>query len=192
LLTRRAVSREVGEKLVALIEWWKDYAGKFGIQIDHSRSVGNKAGGLTTIYEKSLGAIAKGGTTALKQVYRYAEAVTEKGFVVMDTPGYDPASVTGLIAGGANMVVFTTGRGSCFGCKPVPTIKVATNTPMFRRMESDMDVNAGRILEGASVQEVGEEIFERILAVASGEKTKSETQGIGDEEFFPWHVGPVL
>ncbi len=192
LMTRRAVSQQVGQKLIDLIDWWKEYAGKFGIEIDHNRSVGNKKGGLTTIYEKSLGAIAKGGSTALKQVYQYAEAVTEKGFVIMDTPGYDPASVTGMIAGGANMIVFTTGRGSCFGCKPVPTIKVATNTPMFRRMESDMDINAGRILEGASVQEVGEEIFEKILAVASGENTKSEAQGIGDEEFCPWQWGPVL
>ena len=192
LMTRRAVSQQVGQKLINLIDWWKEYAGKFGIEIDHNRSVGNKKGGLTTIYEKSLGAIAKGGSTALKQVYQYAEAVTEKGFVIMDTPGYDPASVTGMIAGGANMIVFTTGRGSCFGCKPVPTIKVATNTPMYRRMESDMDINAGRILEGASVQEVGEEIFEKILAVASGENTKSEAQGIGDEEFCPWQWGPVL
>lgn len=192
LLTRRSVNREVGEKLVALIDWWKDYAGKFGVRVDDNRSFGNKKGGLTTIYEKSLGAIAKGGTTALRAVYQYAEAVTERGFVIMDTPGYDPASVTGMIAGGANMIVFTTGRGSCFGCKPVPTIKVATNTPMFNRMSEDMDINAGKILEGASVQEVGIEIFEKILAVASGERTKSESQGMGDEEFCPWQVGPVL
>ena len=192
LLTRRAISREIGEKLIERIRWWERYAGQFGVQIDNNPSVGNKRGGLTTIYEKSLGAIAKGGSTALRAVYQYAEPVTEKGFVVMDTPGYDPASVTGMIAGGANVVVFTTGRGSCFGCKPVPTIKIATNTPMFERMRDDMDINAGRIIDGASVAEVGREIFEKILAVAGGEQTKSEAQGIGDEEFCPWSIGPVL
>jgi altronate hydrolase len=192
LLTRRAVSQEVGEKLIQRIRWWQDYAQRFGQHIDNNPSVGNKRGGLTTIYEKSLGAIAKGGTTALRAVYEYAEPVTERGFVVMDTPGFDPASVTGMVAGGANMIVFTTGRGSCFGCKPVPTIKVATNTPMYERMRDDMDINAGRILEGASVEEVGREIFEKIIAVASGERTKSEAQGIGDEEFCPWVPGPVF
>ena len=192
LLTRRASSPEVGEKLVALIDWWKDYAGKFGAEINNNPSVGNKKGGLTTIYEKSLGAIAKGGSTALKEVYRYAEAVTAKGFVVMDTPGYDPASITGMVAGGANVLVFTTGRGSCFGCKPVPCIKISSNSPMFDRMSDDMDVNAGRILEGATVEEVGEEIFDEIVDVASGKQTKSEAQGIGEEEFCPWAIGPVL
>ncbi|MBQ18929.1 MAG: galactonate dehydratase [Planctomycetaceae bacterium] len=192
LLTRRAISREVGEKLVGLIDWWKDYAGKFGAKIDNNPSVGNKLGGLTTIYEKSLGAIAKGGTTALKEVYRYADPVTARGFVVMDTPGYDPASITGMVAGGANVLIFTTGRGSCFGCKPVPTIKIASNTPMYERMIDDMDVNAGRILEGASVEEIGREIFEEIIAVAGGKQTKSEAQGIGEEEFCPWPIGPVL
>ena len=191
-LTRRAISAAVGQKLVDRIRWWEDYAALFGSKIDNNPSVGNKKGGLTTIYEKSLGAIAKGGRTALRAVYEYAEAVTEKGFVIMDTPGFDPASVTGMVAGGANMVVFTTGRGSCFGCKPVPTIKIATNTPMFERMLDDMDINAGRILDGATVEEVGEEIFEMIIAVASGQQTKSEAQGIGDEEFCPWVPGPVL
>jgi altronate hydrolase len=191
-LTRRAISREVGEKLIQRIKWWEWYTKMFNMTIDNNPSVGNKKGGLTTIYEKSLGAIAKGGSTALKQVYRYAEPVTEKGFVIMDTPGFDPASVTGMVAGGANVVVFTTGRGSCFGCKPVPTIKIATNTPMYERMEEDMDINAGRIIDGASVEEVGREIFEKILAVAGGEKTKSELQNIGDEEFCPWTFGPVL
>jgi len=192
ILTRRAVSRAVGEKLVERIEWWKRYTGFFGVEIDNNPSVGNKKGGLTTIYEKSLGAIAKGGNTALRAVYDYAEPITEKGFVVMDSPGYDPASVTGLIAGGANIVVFTTGRGSCFGCKPVPTIKVASNTPMYERMIDDMDIDAGRILDGVPVEEVGREIFEMMIAVASGEKTKSEEQGIGEEEFCPWSIGPVL
>ena len=192
MLTRRAVTEEVGRKLIERIEWWIDYAGKLGSVINNNPSVGNKRGGLTTIYEKSLGAIAKGGSTALKAVYEYAEPVTEKGFVIMDTPGFDPASVTGMVAGGAQIVAFTTGRGSCFGCKPAPTIKIATNTPMFERLPEDMDVNAGRVLEGASVEEVGQEIFEKIIAVASGEQTKSEAQGIGDEEFCPWQPGPVL
>lgn len=192
LLTRRAISPDVGQKLIELIRWWERYTGFFGVEIDNNPSVGNKQGGLTTIYEKSLGAIAKGGNTALQEVYRYAEPVTQKGFVIMDTPGYDPASVTGMIAGGANVIAFTTGRGSCFGCKPVPCIKIATNTPMYERMQDDMDLNAGRILDGDSVEEVGREIFEKIIAVASGEKTKSEQQGIGDEEFCPWSIGPVL
>ena len=193
LLTRRAITREVAQKLLDRIRWWEDYAQRFGAQIDNNPSVGNKRGGLTTIFEKSLGAIAKGGSTALRDVYEYAQPVTERGFVVMDSPGFDPPSVTGMVAGGANVVVFTTGRGSCYGCKPVPTIKVATNTPMFTRMEDDMDLNAGRILDGeATVQSVGEELFEMILAVASGTKTKSEAQGIGDEEFCPWVPGPVF
>ncbi len=191
-LTRRAKTREIGEKLVERIKWWKHYAGMFGVEIDNNPSVGNKKGGLTTIYEKSLGAVAKAGSTALCEVYRFAEQVTAKGFVIMDTPGFDAASVTGMVAGGANVVVFTTGRGSCFGCKPVPTIKIATNTPMYERMIDDMDINAGRIIDGASVEDVGREIFEKIIAVASGEETKSESQGIGDEEFCPWSIGPVL
>jgi altronate hydrolase len=192
LLTRRAVSREVGEKLVQLIEWWKRYTGFFGVKIDNNPSPGNRNGGLTTIYEKSLGAVAKGGSTALTAVYNYAEQVTAKGFVVMDSPGFDPPSVTGMVAGGANVVCFTTGRGSCFGCKPVPSIKIATNTPMYERMSDDMDFNAGVVLEGAPVEEVGRAIFELVLEVASGRKTKSEQQGIGDEEFVPWQIGPVL
>lgn len=190
LLTRRAVSPAVAEKLLERIRWWEDYARRFGATIDNNPSYGNKQGGLTTIFEKSLGAIAKGGSSPLRAVYEYAEPVRERGFVVMDTPGYDPHSVTGMIAGGANIVVFTTGRGSCFGCKPVPTIKVATNTPMFRRMEDDMDLNAGTILDGEqSVAEVGQTLFEKIISVASGEYTKSEAQNIGDEEFCPWTPG---
>lgn len=192
LLTRRAVSPRVAEKLLERIRWWLWYAGIFGAQLDNNPSAGNKAGGLTTIAEKSLGAVAKGGSTALVDVYEYAEPVTAKGFVVMDTPGFDPPSVTGMVAGGANVVVFTTGRGSCFGCKPTPSIKIATNTPMYERMIDDMDINAGEILEGKSVAEVGQRIFEEILAVASGKKTKSELHGIGEEEFTPWIIGPVL
>ncbi len=192
LLTRRAITREVGEKLVKRIRWWEDYTKQFGVEINNNPSPGNKAGGLTTIYEKSLGAVAKGGATALMDVYEYAEQVRSKGFVIMDTPGYDPASVTGMVAGGANVVCFTTGRGSVFGCKPTPSIKIATNTPMYQRMESDMDVNAGVVLEGTPVEEVGRQIFELILAVASGQKTKSELLGVGDEEFVPWSIGPTL
>lgn len=192
LLTRRAINRQVGEKLIERIRWWEEYSAKFGATVDNNPSVGNKRGGLTTIYEKSLGAIAKGGTTALRAVYEYGEPVTERGFVVMDTPGFDPPSVTGIVAGGANIVVFTTGRGSCLGLKPAPTIKVSTNTPLFDRMIDDMDINAGTILDGASVESVGTEIFEKIISVASGEQTKSEAQGIGDEEFHPWTYGPVF
>lgn len=193
LLTRRSVTREVADKLLERIRWWEDYAKLFGAKIDNNPSVGNKKGGLTTIFEKSLGAIAKGGSSPLRAVYEFAEKVTEKGFVVMDTPGYDPPSVTGMVAGGANVVVFTTGRGSCFGCKPVPTIKIATNSLMYNRMVDDMDINAGSILDGeATVESVGEEIFEKIISVASGEKTKSEAQNIGDEEFCPWTPGPIF
>jgi altronate hydrolase len=192
LLTRRAVSRAVGEKLVERIKWWEWYTGIFGAEINNNPSPGNKEGGLTTIYEKSLGAIAKGGSTALVDVVGYAEPVTAKGFVVMDTPGYDPVSITGIVAGGANVLVFTTGRGSVFGCKPAPSIKVATNTPMYRHMIDDMDINAGVILEGTAVGEVGRQIFEEVLAVASGKKTKSELSGVGEEEFAPWSIGPTL
>ena len=192
LLTRRAVSKEVADKLIERIEWWKWYSSIFGGQMDNNPTLGNKEGGLTTILEKSLGAVTKGGSTALVDVYHYAELVTAKGFVVMDTPGLDAVSVTGIVAGGANVVVFTTGRGSCYGCKPTPSIKVATNTPMFERMIGDMDLDAGTILTGRSIQEVGRDIFEEILAVAGGKKTKSEQHGIGEEEFVPWNVGPVL
>jgi altronate hydrolase len=192
LLTRRAVSRAVGEKLVERIKWWEWYTSLFGAEINNNPSPGNKDGGLTTIYEKSLGAIAKGGTTALVDVVGYAEPVKAKGFVVMDTPGYDPVSMTGIVAGGANVLVFTTGRGSVFGCKPAPSIKVATNSPMFHHMIDDMDINAGVILEGTPVSDVGRQIFEEILAVAGGQKTKSELNGVGEEEFAPWSIGPTL
>ncbi|MFO0428414.1 MAG: UxaA family hydrolase [Planctomyces sp.] len=192
LLTRRSVSRKVADALLERIRWWEDYAAMHKAAIDNNPSVGNKKGGLTTIFEKSLGAVAKGGTAPLRAVYKYAELVTERGFVLMDTPGYDPASVTGLVAGGAQIIVFTTGRGSCFGCKPSPTIKVATNSGIYNRMREDMDINAGTILEGATVEEVGREIFESIIATASGKQTLSEAQGIGDEEFCPWMPGPVF
>lgn len=193
LLTARAANREVGEKLIALIRWWEDYTARNHGSMDNNPSPGNKKGGLTTILEKSLGAAAKGGTTPLTGVYKYAEPVTAKGFTFMDSPGYDPASVTGQIASGCNLVVFTTGRGSAFGSKPAPTLKVATNTQMYERMTEDMDVNAGRILtDGASVEEVGREIYEAWLRLASGEVSKSEAQGLGDHEFVPWQIGAVM
>ena len=193
LFTRRAVNREVGEKLVELMHWWEDYTAKAGAEINANPSPGNKAGGLTTILEKSLGAMAKAGSTNLIEVVKYAEPVTAKGFVFMDTPGYDPVSATGQVAGGANVVCFTTGRGSVFGCKPTPSIKIATNTPMFRRMEEDMDVNCGTILDGAeSVQEAGERIFNLVLRVASGEQTKSEESDFGAHEFAPWQIGATV
>jgi altronate hydrolase len=192
LLTRRAISRAVGEKLIERIKWWEWYTSIFGAEINNNPSPGNKEGGLTTIFEKSLGAIAKGGSTALVDVVRYAEPVRAKGFVVMDTPGYDPVSMTGIVAGGANVLVFTTGRGSVFGCKPAPSIKIATNTPMYTHMIDDMDINAGVILSGTPVEAVGKQIYEEILAVASGKKTKSEASGVGEEEFAPWSIGPTL
>ena len=193
LLTVRAVDKSVGEKLIGLIKWWEGYTARNGGSMDNNPSPGNKKGGLTTILEKSLGAAAKGGTTPLTGVYKYAEPITTKGFTFMDSPGYDPASVTGQIASGCNLVAFTTGRGSAFGAKPSPSMKVATNSEMFERMEEDMDVNAGRILsDGASVEEIGREIYEMWLRVASGEKTKSEAQGLGDFEFVPWQVGAVM
>ncbi|MGH7000818.1 MAG: UxaA family hydrolase, partial [Stellaceae bacterium] len=193
LLTRRAVSREVGEQLVERIRWWEEYTAKTGNEMNNNPSPGNKAGGLTTILEKSLGAVAKGGTTDLVEVYRYAEAVTAKSFVFMDTPGYDPVSATGQVAGGANLICFTTGRGSVFGCKPAPSLKLATNTPLYRRMTDDMDIDCGGIADGAaSVPEIGRRIFDLVLATASGQKTKSEELGIGEEEFAPWQLGALM
>jgi altronate hydrolase len=193
LLTRRAADQATGEKLVGLIKWWEGYTARNNGSMDNNPSPGNKKGGLTTILEKSLGAAAKGGTTPLNGVYKYAEEVRAKGFTFMDSPGYDPASVTGQIAGGCNMVVFTTGRGSAFGSKPAPTIKVATNTEMYTRMIEDMDVNAGAMLtDGLTLEEKGREIYEMILAVASGQQSKSEAQGLGDYEFVPWQIGAVM
>ena len=192
LLTRRAASREVGEKLVDIIHWWEAYTKRNLMEMNNNPSPGNKLGGLTTILEKSLGAAAKGGTTTLRHVYRYAEPVTGKGFVFMDTPGYDPVSATGQVAGGANLLCFTTGRGSAYGCKPVPSIKLATNSDVYHRMIDDMDINCGDILDGVPIARKGQEIFDRILKVASGEHTKSEDLGYGDNEFVPWQVGAVM
>jgi len=193
LLIRRAESEAVGRKLIERIRWWEDYTKKNGAVVDNNPSPGNKAGGLTTILEKSLGAAAKGGTTNLVDVYRYGEPVRAKGFVFMDTPGYDPVSVTGMVAGGANVVCFTTGRGSVFGCKPTPSLKLATNSDMYSRMYEDMDINCGRVVDGEEdIDSLGREIFELILRTASGEPSKSEAFGFGDEEFVPWQVGAVL
>jgi altronate hydrolase len=193
LLTRRATSPAVGEKLLALIRWWEGHAKQFGASIDNNPSYGNKEGGLTTIYEKSLGAVAKSGQAPLVDVYRYADPVTAKGFCFMDTPGFDPVSMTGLIAGGATVGVFTTGRGSVYGCKPSPCVKVSTNTATYDKMTPDMDVNAGTIVDGVeSIEQVGKRIFEKVVETASGVPTKSEAQGIGDEEFAPWMLGPTF
>ncbi len=193
LLLRRAVSQEVGEKLLGLLGWWEEYAARHGESLDNNPAPGNKAGGLTTILEKSLGAAAKGGSSDLVAVYRYAEPVTARGFVFMDTPGYDPVSATGQVAGGANLICFTTGRGSCYGCAPAPSLKLATNSDVFRRMEEDMDVNCGEIAEGeATLEDMGERIFRLILATASGAKSKSELLGYGEDEFAPWHYGATL
>jgi altronate hydrolase len=193
LLTRRALTPEVGEKLLALFEWWKDYTARNGGHMDNNPSPGNKAGGITTILEKSLGAMAKAGSTNLVDVIKYGEPITSKGFVFMDTPGYDPVSVTGQVAGGANIICFTTGRGSVFGCVPAPSIKLATNTPLFTRMPDDMDINCGGIADGTeTVSHSGDQIFERILRVASGERTMSEAQGFGESEFAPWQIGAVM
>lgn len=193
LLTRRAVNAEVGQKLVDRIKWWEDYTARNHGSMDNNPSPGNKAGGLTTILEKSLGAAAKGGTTNLTGVYKYAEPIDTKGFVFMDSPGFDPASITGEVASGANLVCFTTGRGSVYGCKPAPSIKLATNTPMYNSMTEDMDINAGQIADGdATIEQVGEEIFDYMLDVASGKKSKSEELGFGDNEFIPWQVGAVM
>ncbi len=193
LLTRRAVNQKVGEKLIERIHWWEEYTARHQAEINNNPTPGNKAGGLTTILEKSLGAVAKGGSTNLVEVYGYAEAVTSKGLVFMDTPGYDVVSITGMIAGGANLVCFTTGRGSVCGFKPVPTIKLATNTELYRHMRDDMDVNCGLIIDGqAGIEEMGEAIFRLILDTASGKKSKSEKFGFGDNEFVPWHIGAVI
>jgi len=193
LLTRRAESREVGETLIERIRWWEDYTSRNGAQLNNNPSPGNKAGGLTTILEKSLGAAAKGGTTNLVDVLRYAERIRRPGFNFMDTPGYDPASVTGQIAGGCQLVCFTTGRGSVSGFKPAPTLKLATNTPMYRAMEEDMDLDCGEIAEGGcSVAEMGERLFRLILQTASGKRSKSELFDFGDNEFVPWQIGATV
>ncbi|MEO8409300.1 MAG: altronate dehydratase family protein [Propionivibrio sp.] len=192
LLTRRAATPEIAHKLLERIAWWKDYTVRGGAEMDNNPSVGNKAGGLTTILEKSLGAVAKGGTSTLNGVYLYAEPVDAKGFVYMDTPGYDPVSATGQAAGGAQIICFTTGRGSAFGCAGVPTIKLATNNALYERMRDDMDVNCGDLISGVPMPVISQRIFDAILRHASGEKVRSEELGYGNDEFLPWQVGAVM
>lgn len=193
LLLRRAVSEPVAAKLRARLTWWEDYCARHHAQMDNNPSAGNKAGGLTTILEKSLGAIAKSGTTPLVEVYEYAQPVTAHGFVYMDTPGYDPVSATGQIAGGATLICFTTGRGSVFGAKPAPSLKLATNSALARRMPDDIDIDCGRVLdEGMSLDALGQEIFETILATASGKVTASEALGFGEDEIQPWRLGATM
>lgn len=193
LLTRRAETVEVGEKLIERVRWWEDYTARNGGEMNNNPSPGNKRGGLTTILEKSLGAIAKGGTAPLRDVYRYGEAIDKEGLVFMDSPGFDPCSVTGQVASGANLIVFTTGRGSVSGYQPTPCIKLATNSEMYARMADDMDLNCGDIVTcGVSIAEKGEELFEILIRVASGEKTRSEELGFGGVEFVPWQIGAVM
>ncbi|RVT49959.1 UxaA family hydrolase [Rubrivivax albus] len=193
LLTRRAVSPAVADKLIARIRWWEAYTARNGMQMDNNPSAGNKAGGLTTILEKSLGAIAKGGTTALVDVLEFAMPATARGFVFMDTPGYDPVSATGQVAGGANLICFTTGRGSAYGCAPSPSLKLSTNTALWQRQQDDIDIDCGGIVDGLeTVDEAGERIFRLMLDTASGRRTKSETHGYGQNEFVPWQLGAVM
>ena len=193
LLTRRAVSKQVADKLLARIAWWERYTARNGMKMDNNPSAGNKAGGLTTILEKSLGAIAKGGTTNLVDVFEFAERVSARGFVFMDTPGYDPVSATGQVSGGANLICFTTGRGSAYGCAPSPSLKFSTNTALWQRQEEDIDLDCGGIVEGTeTVDEAGERIFRLMLETASGRTTKSERHGYGQNEFVPWQLGAVM
>jgi altronate hydrolase len=192
LLTSRAASVDIARQLLSRVQWWKEYTLRNGGNMDNNPSVGNKAGGITTILEKALGAVAKGGTTCLNGVYLYAEPVRAKGLVFMDTPGYDPVSATGQAAGGAQIICFTTGRGSAFGCAGVPTVKLASNNHLFESMRDDMDINCGDALKGASITELSQRIFDAIIRHASGEKARSEVLGYGHEEFVPWHVGAVM
>ena len=192
LLTRRAAKPEIAQKLIDRIAWWKDYCARTGGELDNNPSVGNKAGGLTTILEKSLGAVAKGGTSSLNGVFKFAEPIDAKGFVFMDTPGYDPVSATGQAAGGAQIICFTTGRGSAFGCAGVPTIKLATNTMLYERMRDDMDVNCGDLITGTPMSEISQRIFDEIIRHASGEKVRSEILGYGNDEFLPWRISAVM
>ena len=192
MLTRRAITPAVGQKLLDRLDWWAEYTRGHNAQFNGVVGAGNQAGGLANIFEKSLGSAMKGGTTPLMEVYQYAEPITQHGFVFMDSPGYDPVATTGQIASGANLICFTTGRGSMFGSKPAPTIKLASNTPMFTRLEEDMDINCGLVIDGdLDIQQMGQRIFEHILRTASGERTKSELLGLGDQEFVPWHLGIV-
>lgn len=192
-LAQRAATPEVGQEIVERVRWWEHYTRMHGSEINNNPSPGNKAGGLTTILEKALGAVAKGGSTPLAAVYPYASRIRSKGLVFMDTPGYDPVSITGMVAGGANVVCFTTGRGSVLGCKPVPVVKLASNSRTYKKMADDMDINCGGIADGeADVEEMGRHIYDRIIDCASGQRAKSEIMGIGELEFVPWQIGAVL
>ena len=192
LLSRQAVRPQVGQELVEQVRWWERHAQRIGTQIDNNPTYGNKAGGLTTIYEKALGAVAKSGSTPLMAVYGYAEPVLESGLAFMNTPGFDPVSVAGQVAGGCNLILFTTGRGSAFGFKPAPSIKIASNTALYRQMSGDMDFDAGRLLSGSGMDLLAAELLDLVIAVASGQPSKSEAQGIGEAEFSPWHLGETL
>ncbi len=193
LLTRRAISSAVADKLMARIRWWEAYTARNGMSMDNNPSAGNKAGGLTTILEKSLGAIAKSGTTNLVDVLEFAEPATARGLLYMDTPGYDPVSATGQVAGGANLICFTTGRGSAYGCAPSPSLKLSTNTALWLKQQEDIDIDCGGIVEGHdTVDAVGERIFRLMLDTASGRRTKSELHGYGQNEFVPWQLGAVM
>lgn len=193
LLTRRAVTPEVGIKLMQRFRWWNDYCVRNGTALSNNPSAGNKAGGLSTLLEKSLGGVSKGGTTNLVDVYEYAEPVTARGLVFMDTPGYDPVSATGQVAGGANLICFTTGRGSAYGCQPCPSLKLASNTALWRRQQDDLDINCGEIADGtATIDAMGQRVFDRMLRCASGEQSRSEVHGYGQREFVPWQISPVM
>jgi altronate hydrolase len=189
---QRAISQAVRETLLDKVRWWEEHTRQIGAQLDNNPSVGNRAGGLTTIFEKSLGAIAKGGSTPLMAVYDYAQRITARGLTFMDTPGYDPVAVTGQVAGGSTLVLFTTGRGSVFGFKPAPCIKISTNSQVYERMMDDMDVDAGQIANGRALADVAAEILNLVVAVASGQPSKSEAQDVGEAEFNPWNLGGTL
>lgn len=193
LLVRRAISREVGLKLIEAIRWWEDYTARNGAEINNNPTPGNKAGGITTIYEKSLAAATKGGTTNLVDVFRYGDPAPQRGLLFMDGPAYDPVSTTGLVAAGAHLICFTTGRGTVCGSTPAPTIKLVSTTDVYRRMENDMDINCGAVIDGElSIEEMGQRIYQQILEVASGKGTKSELHGFGEESFQPWYIGPIM
>jgi altronate hydrolase len=192
LLFARAETPEVRAALQERLDWWADYVSRNGAELNNNPSPGNIAGGLTTILEKSLGAVAKSGSSPLRAVYRYGEPITARGFVFMDSPGYDPCSATGQMAAGANILAFTTGRGSVFGSKPAPCIKLASNRGLAMRMAEDMDIDCSPVLDGVSLEAMGEAIFDRLLRTASGEKSKSEDLGLGDLEFVPWQMGAVM
>ena len=192
LLTQRVIDVEVAQKLIRRFEWWNERSQLLDFSLDNNPSPGNKRGGLTTIFEKSLGAVAKGGSMPLTAVYEYAERVTRKGLVFMDTPGFDPVSATGQLAGGCNVIVFTTGRGSVFGSNVAPCVKIASNNALYARMPDDMDFNAGQIMDGESMPVAADALLDLVIRVASGQRTKSEDQGLPEYEFVPWQPGTII